>query len=302
MEYVSCNICGSDRHKVLYESNLGAASELTPLQLSVAHTDKTTGRIVKCLNCGTIYINPRDEWRHLRENYEKLTEKEYMEEEDNRRHTFNKKITYLNRFIHGGKILDVGCQAGLFLSVCKNYGWETYGVEVSPITALYARENYGLNIVTGTLEEAHFPEQYFDAVTMFDVLEHLSSPKETILEVNRILKKNGYLLFSTPNIDSVFSRILKRRWHAVIRSHLFYFSKKSVFKLLQSSGFRVIQIKNNARVFRLKYAVSKLKQLNRSIYTLADYIIGRSFSMGQRSVSLNFGDDMLVLARKIRNQ
>jgi 2-polyprenyl-3-methyl-5-hydroxy-6-metoxy-1,4-benzoquinol methylase len=101
----------------------------------------------------------------------------------------------------------------------------------------------GVEVFVGELREAHFSAEEFDVVTLFHVLEHVLDPYSFLLEVNRILKENGLLVIRTPNIDSLISKVVGKYWSWVDPPrHLFYFSPDTLKKMLEKTGFGLINI------------------------------------------------------------
>ncbi len=143
----------------------------------------------------------------------------------------------------GGRLLDVGCGSGLYLRAMRRLGWQVSGVELSAKAAAYAREALGLDVREGSLEEAGFPDEHFDVVTLWHVLEHLPSPRRTLQEVVRVLKPDGILICEVPNIDSLQSRVMGHRWfHLDPPRHLYAFSPATLRAMLQAAGLTVLEI------------------------------------------------------------
>jgi SAM-dependent methyltransferase len=138
--------------------------------------------------------------------------------------------------------LDVGCAAGALLLILKSRGWKVRGVEISNPQAAYCRER-GLEVSSLPLEENHFPSQCFDAVLASHLIEHLNNPGNFVLEAWRILKPNGRLYITTPNINGLQSRLFGSSWRSVIFDHLYLFSVKTLTMLLGSAGFTVERVK-----------------------------------------------------------
>ena len=92
-------------------------------------------------------------------------------------------------------MLDIGCGTGDRLDVFRSKGFETYGVETSH-SADYAREHLKLNVVKGDLFSVQFSRQFFDMVTLYNVFEHTHDPMRVMMEIHRILKKDGILDYS----------------------------------------------------------------------------------------------------------
>lgn len=147
------------------------------------------------------------------------------------------------KYKSNGKLLDIGCGNGAFLSFMKEIGWNTFGIEISQKAVDIASLN-GHNIFTGNLLDAKYPDNYFDVITLNNVLEHLSNPTTEIEEINRILKPKGELIICVPNFSSFSSRIFKNNWLGlIVPEHLQHFTHKSLELSLNNNGFNNISTK-----------------------------------------------------------
>ncbi len=146
-----------------------------------------------------------------------------------------------------GRLLDVGCGSGHFLSQMKDLGWDVVGVEPDAEAARIARERFGLNVYQGTLEEFEFPECTFDVVTMSHAIEHLCDPISSLRECLRVLKKGGRLVVVTPNIKSLGRRCFGIAWRAWDPPrHLFLFSPLTLRKCTELAGLQIQVVKTTA--------------------------------------------------------
>lgn len=116
------------------------------------------------------------------------------------------QVAYIEPFIPPERLLDVGCGNGLFLEAASARGGAAW-VELSAAAAAAARERVGPRVTLGTLEEAEFPENTSDVVTLWEVIEHVSHPLRLLSEVRRVLRPWGMAFLSTPNANSVFHRL-----------------------------------------------------------------------------------------------
>ncbi len=140
----------------------------------------------------------------------------------------------------GGKVLDVGCGGGHFLDNAGS-GWEKYGIELSE-EARRVAEWKGIKAFE-TLEEATFPEEFFDVVTMFAVIEHLPDPKGVVKELTRILKRDGLFVIMTGDVRSLKAKNKGKKWHMYRPpEHLYFFCARSLDFLMDSFGFRKVKI------------------------------------------------------------
>jgi SAM-dependent methyltransferase len=156
----------------------------------------------------------------------------------------------LARYKKGGRILDLGCSSGSFLSALPRNRWELYGIEMSQEVAQRARERCGVDVFVGDILDAPFPTGHFDAITCIHVFEHLYQPKEVLAKVAQWLKPGGIFYTLMPNIDSAAFRFFKSYWYALeLPRHLFHFSPRSLSYLTDSCGLRVLSLKTEREVF-----------------------------------------------------
>ena len=128
----------------------------------------------------------------------------------------------------------------MLLRQLAQLGHECHGIERSALAARRAAQTEGLRVYTQPLEECHFAEQYFDAVILWHVLEHLDHPQTTLAMISRVLKPGGLLYLEVPNLTSLQSCSTGKNWfHLDLEHHLYHFSLNGLHRLLLSSGFRV---------------------------------------------------------------
>jgi 2-polyprenyl-3-methyl-5-hydroxy-6-metoxy-1,4-benzoquinol methylase/Zn ribbon nucleic-acid-binding protein len=147
-----------------------------------------------------------------------------------------------------GKLLDVGCATGKFMAAAATRGWEVSGVELNDDTASIARAD-GLDVVTGTLQELPIPDPAFDAVTMWDVIEHVTDPVALLTAAGRMLGPGGWLWLATPNVDGLFPQASLKVAHRVGAwphpeppYHLSQFSERTIHHALARAGFRDVVV------------------------------------------------------------
>lgn len=292
LEYINCNLCGKDDYIIKYHG----ISTTTGNKYSASSSTIIQDQIVECKHCGLIYVNPRPDPSEIISEYTKGTDLDYVSQEEGRIRTFKECLRFLEKYAKKGRILDIGCAAGFFLSVAKEADWDTYGVEPNKWMVEYGNKKFGLHMQAGTLETIKFPEEYFDVITMWDVLEHLPNPKQTLLEVNRILKKDGLLVVNYPNVDSLLARIFGRRWWFYLSVHLFYFTHKTINKMLEKTGFKQILTKRHFQTLEFGYLIYRLKPYSLLLHNLL-YNLAKQTNLLKKQFKY-YASQRLVLARK----
>jgi SAM-dependent methyltransferase len=153
---------------------------------------------------------------------------------------FRRAANLLQPSRRDGRLLDVGTGFGFFLAEMKRRGWEVTGVEISPKAMDYARDHLGLTIHRGPLEKVGFPDNHFDAVTGFYVIEHLPNPIVFLKECYRILKPGGLLLLRYPHTTPIKNLLhffgIKNRLYD-LPAHLSDFSPEMIQRCLEGIGF-----------------------------------------------------------------
>lgn len=162
--------------------------------------------------------------------------------------------------IRDAKILDIGCGGGLFLALLKQQGAQVTGIELSDSRAYYAKTKHGLEIDKHPIEHEFWQKgypAYFDIVTLWDVIEHVNYPRQTLQSAAAVLKQGGLLLIDTPCRDSFYHRFGEVSYrltrgrvptflNAMYSSHLFghkqIFSTAELKQLFEMAGLEVIDL------------------------------------------------------------
>jgi 2-polyprenyl-3-methyl-5-hydroxy-6-metoxy-1,4-benzoquinol methylase len=145
----------------------------------------------------------------------------------------------------GLDLLDVGCGSGTLLGLLKRHGFRPMGVDFSAEAARIAEIENGVRVLVGSLEQSRFPDEAFDVVTLFHVMEHVSNPRSLLAEVSRILKPGGALVLQVPNIDSWQFKAFGVKWYGLdVPRHVIDYSRESMLKLLKDSEFVLRRVKH----------------------------------------------------------
>ncbi len=168
------------------------------------------------------------------------------------------------------KVLEIGCSTGNTGSMLKEKGMasEVVGIEMSPEIAEIAKTKLD-KVITGNIENLNLPfgKNYFDYILVGDVLEHLNNPWETLRNLNYFLENEGYIISSIPNIRNwtiIKNLIVRGEWKysnagILDRTHLRFFTKKSIIELFENSGFPEMEVTSNCRI---KSRMSKYNLIN----------------------------------------
>lgn len=299
LETVVC-LCGANDSDLRYERTASAGVERWEA-FSPTVVTGLIGRIVQCRRCGLVYKSPRESQRFYEEQYRKVKDTFYIEEASYKHYQALRDLRLLERYQKPpGELLDIGCHAGFFLEVAKERGWKVSGIEPSVFGASFAREQLKLNIQNGFLDQATLGciEERYDVITLFEVLGSLHQPRRGLPLIHHALKKGGLLLLTTPDIESFWSRLLGYHWWQLDRPYLYYFSKKSLFSLLEGCGFEPILFTTHPKTCSVKFLVGCLGDPRAPHVKLLQRITS-ALGLSRCRASLNLRDKLLVIAKKV---
>ena len=243
-----CDLCEGTNHKKLHEWEVGNFWNPSSIPLTMW----------KCDTCELVCLYPVPLPEHLPNQGDWWAKKsEYRRNrrfkrlwEPMRRRLFgtskSRLIKATRKVCPGGKLLDVGCGTGTLLDEAKPY-FECYGLEPSPIAAKQCREK-GYNVVEDYFENVTF-ENYFDAITMDSVIEHVASPTQFLIQVHGFLKPGGVVAILTPKYGGPASTRHGAGWNGFRHGyHTFLFSGKTLSALLEKTGFEVLSHPKRDRI------------------------------------------------------
>jgi SAM-dependent methyltransferase len=152
--------------------------------------------------------------------------------------------TLLKRlYPQGGRLLEVGSSLGFLLAEFKKDGWDVLGVEPDGFGCRYTKEQQGIEVLHGILDDAAIPDESFDVVIMNHVIEHVGDPLGTLCAINRVLKPNGHFVMETPRYDSLMFQLLGRRERSVsCIGHIYFFTTQTLKNLYEAAGFRLVEL------------------------------------------------------------
>jgi len=200
----------------------------------------------------------------------------------------------------GARLLDAGANFGHFLSVARDR-FDAVGVELSRAAVTWSREHFHVENHAASIYD--LPSELagpYDAVTLFDVIEHVPQPREAIDALKRVLKPGGTMFLSTPDAGSTVARAMGSRWHYLDPvQHIVLFNRSNLSRLLRDAGLEVLGARTFGHHYRVGYVLDRLAYLHADGVlghtTKAARVLGRPAA--KRTMYLNLGDVMGVVAR-----
>lgn len=285
-----CHICGS--HNVRF------------------FCEKNGYKLYDCMICDLTFVHPLPEDLQMiyTEEYFKNSGKketsgytDYDKDKEPMRPVFALYLQKLSVLAPGRKIFDVGAATGYFLDIAKGKGWETHGSEISEYGAAEASRR-GHNMVYGDISVMN-DLPHVDAVTLWDVLEHVDRPRAYLGALHGMLNDGGMLAINTVDRSSLWARMLGSRWHLIAPpEHLYYYAPKNLECLLKATGFEVLEVTKVGKKFSPAYIFKMLAnwqklQIWKKLEHMTDNHLFRVLA-----IPINLRDNVFVLARKISDK
>ncbi len=222
---------------------------------------------------------------------------DYIKERPCYEKNFSNRLKDVLKYCANGNLLEIGAAYGLFLNLAKKY-FSTIGYEICPEAAKYAREEFALDVRVTEFLKDNLEDSSYDVVVMWDVLEHLANPQDFVARIARLLKKNGIFVFTTGDIGSLFARVRGKKWRLIHPpTHLHYFSKNTIRRLLNQFNLEVVRItypgywRSLRQIFYNLFVLSQNPK--ESIFKLTERT-----GLGNLPVYVNTFDIMQVIAKK----
>lgn len=237
LEFVSCNLCGSTKQRLVYEMP------------DTWYFTKEFFSVVECESCGLGFVNPRPKFEVIDRYYPKDFYDGFERDQEFHLERYRREAAYLrfaripqNRL---PRLLDVGCANGGFARQAIKLGWEAEGVEVGSNTDKIS----DFPVYRCPLPEIPVTSERYDAVTAWAVIEHVHDPMSYFKTIARLLKPQGVFIFLVTNFDSVTSRYLFRE---DVPRHLYFFSEKTIRQYLESCGFTLELVVSDNSIYSLR--------------------------------------------------
>lgn len=297
---VNCNLCGRDDYRVRFP----ATAEGDSLHVDAFRCTNpgygSHGRIVECRHCGLVYTNPRWPAGDVMDAYSAVQDEVYIEERLGREMTFRHHLHSMERITgpaDGRALLDVGAYIGVFVEMAGEAGWRAQGVEPSAWAAAEARRR-GLDVRMGTMELPELAEESFDVITLWDVIEHFTDPAAELERARRLLKPGGWLVVHTMDIDAPIARLMGGRWPWLMDMHLYFFSARTLGRMLREHGYEVAWQGAEGRYLSLGYLASRVEGMQSGVGRLVRSFVG-ALKLQHKEVGVNFGDLRTFISRRV---
>lgn len=205
--------------------------------------------LVRCTACGTVYQNPRPTARALAGYYPPdyrpyaAALRPSLAQRLGWRHGYEqyRRCRFVMRHAEGGQLLDIGCATGRFLAAIQDFGpWRMWGIEMDLAAARLARAR-GLDVVVARFEDVRLRADSLDAVTLWDVLEHLPDPVDALARIRTALRPGGQVFLNVPALDSWDARLFGPYWCGLdLPRHLTLFDHHTLNLALASAGLELV--------------------------------------------------------------
>jgi SAM-dependent methyltransferase len=214
------------------------------------------------LRCEAISIIPQPTDNELGKYYSRDYLKawgDYDENEvfvsDQKIKSFEQFFQYLGDLKDGAKVLECGCAAGALLKLLTLRGYEAFGFDINEYAIAKASKFIPKDhlFVSDDISKLPLLGGSLDAVFIIDNIEHLRDPVKTIQYAHRLLKKNGYLIITTPDASHLYPRLLRKYYWYYSAQHIHVFNRHTFPSLIEKHGFRLCTLKSFKKALSVLY-------------------------------------------------
>lgn len=212
--------------------------------------EKDHMQLVRCAACDLVYVSPTFDEAHYREVYASQEYQDIVRDLGIRSHEYRverfgrERVELMARQLEADRprYLDVGCSTGFVVEAARDAGWVATGLDLNPSAVEFGRAR-GLDLRTASLEDEPFDAASFDAVSLFDVLEHLHDPVRTLRGCVRLLRPGGIVFLYVPNYDSASRLLMGKDAHFIWPTHhLNYYTPATIQDLMAREGLATVYL------------------------------------------------------------
>ncbi|MFA6238876.1 MAG: class I SAM-dependent methyltransferase [Bacteriovorax sp.] len=201
-----------------------------------------------CNGCGHVYytgnLSDEDIKKIYKEEYFSGNEySSYVSDKKIIQRNFKDRVKHIQKYKPDGKLIEIGSAYGFFMELANEH-YEAKGYEICPEAAAYAREQLKLNVTDEDFLVSPIPENSVDVVCMYDCIEHLKNPEQFVEKIKNTLKPGGHFFLTTGDVGKFVPRFRKEKWRLINPpTHIHYFSKDTITKLLNQHGLKVVNVR-----------------------------------------------------------
>ncbi|MGH2915580.1 MAG: class I SAM-dependent methyltransferase [Solirubrobacteraceae bacterium] len=293
-----CAICGcEDDSEELYPANLDADAFTAAVFSARRLPDRTHYRMVTCRRCGLVRSDPVVDARVMAELYRESTF-DYGSELEGLRLTYGSALERIGALVPSKDgILDIGCGSGFVLELARGQGWHgARGVEPSSDAVAKASDSTRPLIVEDIMRAGLFEPESFDAVALFQVLDHMPDPGAVLEECRRVLRPGGVIMAFNHNVKALSAALLRERSPIVDVEHTYLYSPVTMRRLFSDVGFAVVSVNAVRNTYSVAYLLH-LTPIPRSVKHRAVARI-RGSAVGRVHLTLPLGNLCLIARRR----
>ena len=281
--------------KVLYKSNKTNNHAINVTCTSLNYVKPT---LFKCEECDLIFSELYNS--PLESNYSEVVDTVYIDQIKSKKKYFQLVISKIEEYLtKESNVLEIGSYYGVLGSLLKPRVKEYNGIELSKHGADFSKKNFNLKIYNDKFENYIKFKSSIDVIIMSHVIEHLGNPFQIIKLIEQKMNLKSTLIFSTYNMDSFIARILGYNYQWIMPMHLYYFSRKTLKKILQDNNLKIVKIKQDVHIVSLKYFFLKLSALVPLIGSL--FLFMSKIKIFEKfNIKINLGDLDIYFVKKIK--
>jgi 2-polyprenyl-3-methyl-5-hydroxy-6-metoxy-1,4-benzoquinol methylase len=219
--------------------------------------------LAECAQCGFVQVIKTNEIEMYKYDESYFTSSKYKDNNALWKEYTRRKEMLIKYCDVGSRILERGCATGEFVRFISDM-YQADGEDVSVDAISIAKKKYvKLRDNFWCITEQRKYEKGYDAVCLWDVIEHIPNPYESLSELKAVMKKGGYVFISTPNIGAVFARVLKSKWPFMTPpEHLCFFSQKSIGKLAELLDMDIVEWKSRGKWANVGFIFYKFNRVS----------------------------------------
>ena len=230
-----------------------------------------------------------------------MEDKIYIDNIKSRLITYHKIVDKYRSFFQDRDILEIGSYYGVFYERVRNLAKSYQGIEPSTHACQYLRKKYPeINCLNDNLDNVilkkSLKDKKFDVIVLWDVMEHLPNPVESLKQINGFLRKKGHVLFSTINVEATISLLLGPYWPWFMDMHYYYFSDRGYVNMLKKTGFNPKFHSHFQYYVHLSYFLKKIKSLLN--WDFPSGLIDKKDCL----IPIRLGDTVLIAGEKVSEE